>query len=66
MSEQNNTPQTISPANDGKPCVSGSATHLKCADCGKEDETVIYRERGYGIQCYKCYKDDMIADEECR
>lgn len=66
MSEQKEIQNTDLTANDAKLCVSGSATPLKCADCGKEDETVRYRERGYGIQCYKCYKDDMIADDECR
>lgn len=45
--------------------VSGSA-FLVCNDCGKSDSTVRHRESGYGIQCYECYKADMIADEECR
>lgn len=40
--------------------------YKKCADCGKSDDTVRFRESGYGVQCYSCYKSDMIADEECR
>lgn len=39
---------------------------LVCNDCGKTDETVRYRESGYGVQCYECYKSDMIADDEYR
>ena len=50
-----------------KPKIIESKIEYKiCVDCGKSDDTVRFRESGYGIQCYSCYKSDMIADEECR
>jgi Zn ribbon nucleic-acid-binding protein len=46
--------------------VLDSLKYDECVDCGKQDSTVRFREDGYGIQCYECYKADMITDEECR
>lgn len=40
--------------------------NLKCSDCGTEDETCKERSYGYGVQCYKCYKDDKDFEDEYR